>query len=82
MRALVRERGLVGTKSALEANDSQEEVSRSKLGEVFCALRVHVTPPYSRVSITSAFSIRTFRLGGAVALSHKLRADSFEAYPQ
>ena len=35
-----------------------------------CALRVHVTHPYSRVSITSAFRIRTFRLSGAVVLSY------------
>ena len=35
-----------------------------------CALRVHVTQPYSSVSITSTFSIRTFRLSGAVVLSY------------
>ena len=35
-----------------------------------CALRVHVTHPYSRVSITSAISMRTFRLSGAVILSY------------
>ena len=62
---------MVGTLSALEANNiSQEDlVSRSEPGEVF-ALRVHITHPYSRVSITSAFRIRTFRLSGAVVLSY------------
>ena len=33
------------------------------------ALRVHVTHPYSRVSITSVFSRQTFRLSRAVVVS-------------
>ena len=42
---------MVGTKPALEANDSQEDlvVSRSELGKC-SALRVHVRHPYSKVS--------------------------------
>ena len=34
-----------------------------------CALRVHVAHPYSRVSVTSTFRIRTFKLCGAVVQS-------------
>ena len=34
------------------------------------ALRVHVTQSYGSVLMMSAFSIRTFRLGGAVVLSY------------
>ena len=34
------------------------------------APRVHVTHPYNRVSITSAFNMRAFRLIGAVFLSY------------
>ena len=35
-----------------------------------CVLEVHVTRPYSIVSISLPFSVRTFRLGGAVVLSY------------
>ena len=69
----VREGGRVGTKSALEANGSQEDfvVSPVVRSSAKCsALRVHAAHPYSRVSITSAFSTRTFSLSGAVVLSY------------
>ena len=49
---------------------------------LWCAVRspakcylpmVHVTHPYSRVSITSAFSIRTFRVNGAASMLRSSR---------
>ena len=44
-----------------------------------CALRVHVTHSYSRVSITWAFSIRTFRLKWSGRPIIQLRAEPFKA---
>ena len=65
----VGEGGVVGTRS-LEANDSQEGLAVSRAKLVKLPVRgVHVKYPYSRVSVTSAFTIRTFRLSGAVVLS-------------
>ena len=59
---------MVNTRSALEANTSRKDlvVSRSNLGNVFRP----EGPRHTRVSITSAFNIRTFRLRGAVVLPH------------
>ena len=45
---------------------------RLQLSEVLLP-RVHVTHPYSRVSITSAFSIRNFRANGAASISYSSR---------
>ena len=72
---------MVTSKSALEANDSQKDylvVSRLKLGKVFRSEGPRHTPEYSRVSITSAFSIRTFRVRGSVVFI-QLRAEPFKA---
>ena len=65
----VQEGGLASRKSALEAIDSLKDlvVSRSKLGKVFRSEGPRLTP-VQQVLITSAFSIRTLRLRGAVVL--------------
>ena len=69
-RLLLREGAVVGKLSALKADDLPEDlaVHRSELGDC-SATRVHVTHPY-RVTVTSAFNMRTFRLSGAVFLSY------------
>ena len=66
----VRKGGVLGTLSALEANDSQEDsvVRRSQPSEMLSGEGPR--HPYSRVSLTSAFSIRTFRLSEAVVPSY------------
>ena len=59
---------MVGTVSALEAIDSQEDlVSCSDLGKVFRSEGPrHI--PHNRVSTTSAFSKQAFRLSRVVVL--------------
>ena len=65
----VREGGVVGTKSAMEANDSQGDLVVSRSAKC-SALRVHVTHPCSRVSITSAFDLQAFRLSREFVVSY------------
>ena len=62
--------GVAGTPSAVEADDSQEDsvVRRSQPSEMLSGEGPR--HPYSRVSLTSAFSIRTFRLSEAVVPSY------------
>ena len=70
LRAFAYEGGLVGTFSALEGNDSHEDLvaHRSESGEVFRAGLRH-TLAQSSVSITFAFSMQTFRESGEVGIS-------------
>lgn len=69
----VREGGVVGSKLALEANDYQDDLvvgrSRRLANEGFRSTHLN----RSRVSITSAFSIRTFRLKAGRSFYHYKR---------
>ena len=58
------------------------ETGTSRRRNMWCAVRssakcslprVHVTHPYSRVCITSAFSMRNFRANGAASISYSSR---------
>ena len=75
----VRKGGVVGTLSALEADDSQADLVRlSEPSEVLRAEGPRHTPV---VSITSAFSVRTFRLKWSRPPIIQLRAEPLEACP-
>ena len=64
----VRAGGVVSTKSALEANDAQEDlvVSCSKLGEVFRSEGPRHTPVQQGLDYLGLKLYKTFRLGGAI----------------
>ena len=51
------------------------------LAKCFVLTAVHVTYPYSGVSITSAFSMRTFRRSGASVMSYNSGPNRLKAYP-
>ena len=76
----VREGGVVGTKSALEPNDWQEDLimSRSKLGKVFCSEGSRHTPVQQRLNHLGLLhsDFQTKRGGRPII---QLRAEPFEA---
>ena len=73
---------MVGTKSALEAIDSQEDlvVSRSKLGKVFCSEgsgRIPIQQGLNHLGLQHS-NFRTKRGGQSLI---QIRAEPFEACP-
>lgn len=83
----VRQGGVVGSKSALEANDSHKRtylvVSRWELGDLFRSEGPRQPLVQRGLNHLSASgTMRTFRLSGAVVcLYNSIRAESFEACP-